>query len=717
MIANWLYNRIIEIQKYGGEKMLLDVVLAKMGNGNDFSLAEGHPKAVSTLTEAPFYIKPSVTQIIQQRDSKIILFSAPGATGKSSLAKYIAFSKKALLWDLADDRIANHSLSGMLVESLGTKNFSRFTEGLSTGDAFLVIDALDEADMISGRVALETLLFDLRNMVKEAQLPCVVLCARTETAHVVADYFSKDDTKLPISQFEIGFFEDTNAKEFVKAKISEKQIVTKAVLNCIDAQFMQIQRLLYNDLDMIHSFLGYAPVLEALAISYDDEENMLRYLQKINSVENSTEIFSHIMNHILTREHDKVVNGFRMRCEKEYPDFHDWDAVYSFQEQIVRISDYIVFGEIDHSVYPVDLPRELASEYHEIIDSFLSNHPFLCSASETENTYKDYTGPAFRDYCLARLMTIDNQEELAKEYFRTHKQSVRFPSQLFFDFYEYYSSGMIQPQHFPYLYDAFKSKEVADSISAVTIEEADMGVYCVFNLRLHLRRGNSVQHEFSMPVLKQQLYIKQINNAYIDINNDVIVGDRSEDAIISNSTIKCGALILRSPVVFIAVDTPVETLISCADGIDASQCPSAKFEIRADKERLKVSTPDIDSWFKLRKYYYALEDDSSVDETRFENAVKTILKYFRKHGKDAPGKHREFIQNIVIGGSPLKQSVFDFLFEKGIIYEDDKDLRQLKLNVHQLDHFGLNWANISQNTAQKMHDLFVEYSESSSRLQ
>ena len=716
MIANWLYNRITSLEEFGGKKVLLDVVLNEMGDGKGFSLDEGHPKAVSILEKAPFYIKPSVTQIIQQRNSKIVLFSAPGATGKSSLAKYVAFSKKALLWDLANDRIANHSLSGMLVESLGTKYFSQFTEGLSTGKAFLVIDSLDEAEMISGRVALETLLFDLRNIVKDASVPSVVLCARTETAHFVAEYYSKTETQLPISQYEIGFFEETNAKEFVKAKISEKRIVTKAISNCVDAQFTQIQRLLLSDHEIVHSFLGYAPVLEALAISYDEEENMLRFLQRINSVENSTDIFSRIMNHILEREHDKVVNGFITRCKKEFPEFTNWDDVYSFKEQIIRISDYIIYGEIDHSVYAVDLPRELANEYYEMIDSFLVNHPFLRSCTEIDNTIVDYTGPAFRDYALARLMTIDSQEGIAREYFSTHKQSVRFPSQLFFDFYEFFSGGEIQPNHFPFLYDAFKSKEVADSISSISIEETDAEIYCDFILMLHSKRGSSEQHEFSMPSEKQ-LYIKQINNAYIDIANDVVLGEKSEDAIISNSTVKCKTLILRSPNIFLAADLPGETLISCINGIDASQCPGAKFEIRADDGRLKVSTPDIDSWFKLRKYYYALEDDSSPDETRFENAVKTILKYFRKHGKDAPGKHREFIQNIVIGGSPLKQSVFDFLFERGIIYEDDKDLRQLKLNVHQLDHFGLNWANISQNTAKKMHELYVEYSNSAIQIQ
>ena len=59
-----------------------------------------------------------------------------------------------------------------------------------------------------------------------------------------------------------------------------------------------------------------------------------------------------------------------------------------------------------------------------------------------------------------------------------------------------------------------------------------------------------------------------------------------------------------------------------------------------------------------------LDDVQDVDTTKFEYAVKTILKYFRKHGKDAPGRYQDFIQNIIIGGSELKQSILDFFVQR-----------------------------------------------------
>lgn len=97
-------------------------------------------------------------------------------------------------------------------------------------------------------------------------------------------------------------------------------------------------------------------------------------------------------------------------------------------------------------------------------------------------------------------------------------------------------------------------------------------------------------------------------------------------------------------------------------------------------------------------------------QTKFENAVKNILKYFRKHGKDAPGRHFEFIKNIIIGGSSLKQSVHDFFLWSEIFYQDDKDPKQYKLNMGNLERYGVNWGAISQSSTPNFRSLFNEYS-------
>lgn len=722
MLSIWLYNIIKSNREREELSMHLDFVLDKMGSGTSFELQPNHSAAVSIETKDEFYILPLLKDTVQEKDSKLILFSAPGATGKSALAKYISRKKSALLWDLSQYPIANHSYSGMLVEALGAKGFSSFTEGLVSGDAVLVIDALDEAEMISGRAAIETLLTDLRMAVSHASSPNVILCARTETAHFIRHFYAQDEHKLEISQYEISFFEDTAAVEFVKTKIAQNRSkkgdnrpVTQATVECIKSLFEEIKRLLdYND-DAIRSFIGYAPVLEALAVYCDEDSNTMQLVQKIQRSNCSAEIFLKIMDHILIREQGKVVNGFKERCSRDYPEFGNWNCVYSVQEQLTRIINYVLFEDVFFDAYITDgLPRELIQEYRECVTTFIKDHPFVHMFNRSNRPSIDFTGPAFRDYVLARLMTelrtSDDCDEYAQSYFGDHREHARFPSQLFFDLYEYYSNHSMRMNHFKYLYDAFKSKERSKFASTVSIEQADTETVIVFRQDSTTKNHDLHEVEFSIADMDSPLEIVQLNNGYIDVDTDVILGAANKDVIISNSTLKCKKLILQSESIMLTADSEEGLLLACSEGIDTSRCPTAKFDLRIEKySSLRVSSPDVNEWYKLRKYAYVLDDESELDVTKFEHAVRAILKYFRKDRKDAPGKHREYIDFVIVGKSQLKQCILDFFISKGIIFQDAKDPRQYKLNSQTLEAFGVNWAMLSSNYAGDMKQLYSEY--------
>lgn len=690
--------------------MNLDTVLEKIGTSKNIQLLESHPRSVSILENSEFFIQPTVTEITCPKDSKIILFSAPGATGKSALAKFISFSKKALLWDLSKEKIANHSFSGMLVESLGTKLFSEFTNGLETGDAVLVIDALDEAEMISGRIAIETLLTDLRAICINSTCPNVILLARTETAQFIKDFYSKDSTQLEIAHYEISFFEESNAIDFIKNKISQKVSVTRATENWIKDQFAVIKRIIGEDESAVKSFLGYAPVLEALAVYFIDEPNTMKLLQH---TQDSTNAFCQIMKYILEREKSKVVEGFKQRCQRDFPSFDNWDIVYSEEEQIRRIADYLIFKSTDYANYKLNLPNELAAEYGELIETFLKDHPFVKTSAKADTFEVDFTGVAFRDYVLAELMNIDGYDDYVREFFSRRDDGVRCPSSLLFDFYRYFSQGHTKNSHFQYLYESFKAKEVANSFTSISIEEDETSVYYCFESVFAKKACPDIKVEFVAPSTKEtNLTLKQINNAYIDISGDVIFesGD-NEDVTINNSTIKCRKILLRASNIMLIGEKPGETLLAPTDGFEIGINGIPKFEIRTDtSDSVKISSPDIHNWYKLSQHEYDLLDENSLDLTKFENAVKNILKYFRKHGKDAPGRHYEFIKNIIIGGSSLKQSVHDFFLYDKIFYQDDKDPKQYKLNMENLEKYGVNWGAISQSATPSFKLLYDKYS-------
>lgn len=715
--TDWIYNIIYSYRERKGQHMNLDLILDRMGNGESFTLTENPPHAVTIESSPDFYIKPVVEDLVQEKDPKIVIFSAPGATGKSALARYISNIKHALLWDLSKEKIAAHSFSGMLLDSLGAKEISRFIEGLSSGNAMLVVDALDEAELLSGRAAIEMLLNDLKAVVLNASMPNVVLCARTETAHFIQHYFQTTTHRLPIARYEISFFEETNAIEFITETMANADHeVTPAVTQCIKATFAEIKRLLGNDPEVCKSFIGYAPVLEALAVFFSEETNTMQLIQRIENSRSSAEIFVRIIDYIVEREQKKVINGFQQRCSSEYPDFGEWECVYSPQEQFIRIINYTMFNEIDSDVFiNEELPAELQREYNECIKDFIKDHPFIHHFDKGSGPVVDFTGPAFRDFTLARLMTDmesgNDADDYAKMYFADHKHNTRFPSQLYFDLYVFFSDMHIRINHFKFLYDAFKAKERTRSESSVVIEQADDEMYFVFNQSTGGAGCDNVSVELIASVDCESLEINQLRNAYIDIDISIIVGNPDEDVIIDNSSIKCSKLIINTPNIMLASSSDHPMLIACKEKIDSTHSPNVKFDIRSTSDTdIKISIPDIDEWFKLRKYRYDLESTSELDITKFENAIRNILKPFRKHKKDAPGKHRDYIVNIVVGGSELKQSVLEFLISRSIIYQDNKDPRQYKLNNQELEALGIYWGMVSQNTPTDMQLVYNTYS-------
>ena len=135
-----------------------------------------------------------------------------------------------------------------------------------------------------------------------------------------------------------------------------------------------------------------------------------------------------------------------------------------------------------------------------------------------------------------------------------------------------------------------------------------------------------------------------------------------------------------------------------------------RFEIRSEQDDLvKIDFPNIDSYFKLRKYKYAYEQSDANDYLKFNLSVKKIMNCMRKHRKDAPAKDREFIDNEIINKSAFKRSVMTFLNEIGIIYIDSKETHLYKLNVEALSKHGLNWMDFGCSVGDELKNLYKEF--------
>ena len=131
--------------------------------------------------------------------SSIILVSAPGAVGKSTLARQIAFATRSLYVDLATaDPVGANTLSGGLAKS-------GLYEAWQSGSLAMLIDGLDEARLRVTQEAFEAFLSDVVEISAGRAVPTVLL-GRTGAVQD-AWLFLTDQCGDGIAVLEIGYYE------------------------------------------------------------------------------------------------------------------------------------------------------------------------------------------------------------------------------------------------------------------------------------------------------------------------------------------------------------------------------------------------------------------------------------------------------------------------------------------------------------------------------
>jgi hypothetical protein len=104
-------------------------------------------QGLSTFKEAPLDLSRELNTNADPFKSAIVLVSAPGAVGKSTLARQIAFETGAVYVDLAKaEPVGSNTLAGGLVKS-------GLYDGWQAGIVGILIDGLDEARLrgVGGR--------------------------------------------------------------------------------------------------------------------------------------------------------------------------------------------------------------------------------------------------------------------------------------------------------------------------------------------------------------------------------------------------------------------------------------------------------------------------------------------------------------------------------------------------------------------------------------
>lgn len=292
----------------------------------------------------------------------ILMVSAPGAVGKSTLANEIAARTGAILVDLSKaEAVGGSTVTGGLARA---NLFNPFAKG----DVALLIDGLDEARMRVTKDSFFAFLDDIRRLADVNRKP-ITLFGRTSAIEDAWLALAEMGIEPPV--LEIQFHGRDAALEFVTRRIaSDRECKGEDVNAAAEADMRAALQILeslgtqaHNDGD---KFVGYAPVLIAVAKRVAAERNPMALVQTLERGQEALSL-NGIVDAIMERETSKLE-------PLAFEDSALKDILYGKAEQIERLIS-AVYG-IDHLPDLPEMNQEDAEKYKSALDTWVPDHPF-----------------------------------------------------------------------------------------------------------------------------------------------------------------------------------------------------------------------------------------------------------------------------------------------------------------------------------------------------
>lgn len=364
--------------------------------------------------EDPRFVEPILSELLplQAGLTSVVVLSSPAAVGKSTVARHIAYTTQAPLWDMAGVGVSTGSFTGVIVRAFGASAAVDVFQRLEQGTMLIVLDALDETDLLSGAEDFESFLTDLRHYCEQPRpRPCLVLMARPDTSVLIS--VALEERSIPYAHYQIDFFDLPSAELYVRKALGVRGRTSPVYQEARDLLFNYMYQLLapaevdpWRDHD-VRAFLGYAPVLEAIA-KYLDEPNPKTSVNLLESEQESLRrggghvawsLLTRIIDYLLLREQrEKVVPALKsaLGTVATRIGWNSWDDLFRPDEQCQRVLLSILELRRQRS-FVEGLPPELRAPYEERIEATLPNHPFFGAKGRFANV-------VFQEYLYARYL-------------------------------------------------------------------------------------------------------------------------------------------------------------------------------------------------------------------------------------------------------------------------------------------------------------------------
>lgn len=608
-------------------------------------------------------------------EANILLISAAGATGKSILAKHLSNYFKAPIYNLAKcESIASNSLTGLLFKSLEMNDCLHFINDLKSGKAMIIIDALDEGYIKTTANGYNAFLDDVVTLTSQTGCTFIML---GRTSMIDQTSYLLEEKGQKVAHLQIEPFSLTQAESFIDKQIENSAINIKSPIyrECRKLITSAIEGFFASQADLKKRqsarFLGYAPVLLAIAAYFNRQQNLIKTRNELQDKgTRDVAMIIDITKEIMRRDReDKIHELLKDLYEDREDSFkeHVKNTVYTDTEQCARVLYYCL--KKDYSK-PVTSDKYFDEEYNKRMESWIPDHPFLDG--------RKMVNIVFEAYVISTLFTCPDYKQDVMRYLQHHY------THSYILFYIYYnlvgSDSTLDKDLIVYLFSSLQALDRKDTKffmnvssynDSISVDQLTNNCSVIFSSSID---NETVSYNFEVAFKKDDCLnlLSDISDVLIDAPIDINVNS-SKFVISAPGYIHCKSMLLCADDVFIHGNDEEETFTIEADNFDFVQYTSNKqiltHNISDYSQPLKIITNQIISYPFVDYVQNTPKDIEVTDDMleAFHKCRKTIF-LFRGHSKGDLARYKEMIDNLV-GNTILGKAVIDALVAQGVLYE------------------------------------------------
>ncbi|HEY1750345.1 MAG TPA: hypothetical protein VGG29_03730 [Caulobacteraceae bacterium] len=660
-------------------------------------------------------MKEFVAPPLKRRDDlstetpRIILVSAPAAVGKSTLAREIAADLHAPLWNLSiAPSIGGAVLDGQLRETFGRAGAATFLENLEAGNASLIIDALDEARIRVTDATFADFLKSVADTAKNSTRASIIILGRRRIIEDAWLHFAEYSCGVDV--FEVLYFDKTRSVSFLDNYVSRYLEEHPERLRNYHSAYISARDAIITAIEAVipgsesESFIGYAPVLMAIARSISGENNFQALASKWQLRDGSInirpiEIVKVLIEDILIRDQQKLLDNLDGTLKRHLEEAGSMN-VYSPGEQVAR-----VFSRLTGHAFDVLPPvsNALRADYEEAVERFLPDHPFITEEGS------DVSNPIFLEYVIARTLVAADASQAASIAAVCLTQ-VPTPTHLVLEFYDAMRGAGLTPVHYIELLYA----------SALGGEAID---YKVFLTLESVSEYNSVLRQHESFIETEIEFVNQASDAPSEPRTLKFRTSLEDGAVVSFSRALSNSSIEGE--IAVRLTSPTEEFEFIGDV--SIECQVVEFAVssitvRNEKAEKEAGETVTGTWIRAgraegqpqrppqvfgtlnvdwptagvypwQKYYkpFIPNPKYSYEELRTFDILRKILTAFRSHKKGALARYRGKIESDRVSRGEMGKNLLHSLVEAGILqlrgsfYFIDSERLSTELNMSYYD--------------------------------